>query len=188
MSCVQVYPMGGHRVQTRSAHRVTGPGLAVRVPFTHDARVETSPDSTVRRSLDRDRIPVLLVEGIHPRAVAAFRDEEGERSAQLARRVVWVGLLIVVIPLAYHSWDRYVESVARAELAKESRAWAREHLVRSVSLDRETDPAVVRIELVGVKEPPDPDVLARLVAEDLGRAVRVEILFSPTREGTAPAP
>lgn len=75
MACLQVYPMGGHRVQTRSAPGVTAPGLAIRSPFAHDARVETSPDSTVRRSLDRDRIPILLLEGIHPRAVDAFRHE-----------------------------------------------------------------------------------------------------------------
>jgi uncharacterized membrane protein len=118
---------------------------------------------------------------------AAFRDEQGEHSVMLARRLVWVGLLIVVIPLAYHSWDRYVESAARAELARDAQSWAPDHIVRAVRIERAADPAVVQLDLAGVDEPPDPDLLARLVAEDLGRAVKVEVAYSPILEGDAPA-
>ena len=35
---------------------------------------------------------------------AAFRDLEGARSASLATKLVWIGLLIVAVPLAFQSW------------------------------------------------------------------------------------
>ena len=119
---------------------------------------------------------------------AAFRGEREERGAMLARRLVWLGLLVVAIPLAFHSWDRYVDSLARAELARDTQVWAPEHMVRGVWIERETDPAVVRVDLAGAEEPPDPDGLAQLVAEDLGRAAKVEIAYAPLREGSATAP
>mgnify|MGYP001823886661 CR=1 FL=1 len=119
---------------------------------------------------------------------AAFRGEREERGAVLARRLVWLGLLVVAIPLAFHSWDRYVDSVTRAELSRDTQDWAPQHIVRGVWIERAADPAVVRVELAGAGEPPDPDALAQAVAENLGRAVKVEIAYAPLREGNAPAP
>jgi uncharacterized membrane protein len=119
---------------------------------------------------------------------AAFRDERGDRGALLATRLVWLGLFIVVIPLAYHSWNSYVDSVGRAEAARNAQDWAPKHVVRRVSIDRSVDPAVVRVDLTGVEEPPDPDALAQVLAEHFERAVTIEVAYAPVREGNAPAP
>lgn len=44
-----------------------------------------NPQPAARRSLDRDRIPVLLLEGVHPRAVDAFRTEGYTRLEEHAK-------------------------------------------------------------------------------------------------------
>ena len=119
---------------------------------------------------------------------AAFRDAAGARNASLASRLVWLGLLIIVVPLAFYSWDRYLDGKTQAQVVRDAQAWAPNMSVRTVEIDRSSDPAVVTISVVGVEPPPDADVLAGHVAEDLGRAVRVEVVWAPITEGNAPAP
>ncbi len=126
---------------------------------------------------------VLLAAGF-----AAFRDLEGARSASLATRLVWLGLLVVAIPLAYQSWDRYQESVTRADIVQAIETWATDFKVRGVHIDRSTDPVLVEVTVVGPEEPPPPDRLAALAAEDLGLPVRLEVTWAPMTAVEAPAP
>jgi len=126
---------------------------------------------------------VLLAAGF-----AAFRDLEGARSASLATRLVWIGLLVVAIPLAFQSWERYQESVARADIVRAVETWTTDVKVRSVHIDRSTDPVLVEITVVGPEAPPAPDRLAGLVAGDLQRQVRLEVTWAPMTAVEASAP
>ena len=119
---------------------------------------------------------------------AAFRDEGSERSAAIAKWLVYVGILVVAIPLAFHSWERLQESVTRAELVQDAREWATGLTVREVEIDRSVDPVQVTVTVTGAEEPPGPDGLASMVAEDLRRAVEVDVVYVPIIEGSAPAP
>jgi uncharacterized hydrophobic protein (TIGR00271 family) len=126
---------------------------------------------------------VLLAAGF-----AAFRDLEAARSATLATRLVWIGLLIVAIPLAFHSWDRYQENVTHADIRRAVQTWATDLKVRSVNIDRSTEPVIVEVTVVGPEEPPPSDRLAALAAEDLRRPVRLEVSWAPMTAVEAPAP
>ena len=119
---------------------------------------------------------------------AAFRDAAGERSASIGVRLVWVGLLVVIIPLAYHSWERYLDSTALVEVARDARQWAPTLAVRDIEIDRSSDPAIVTVTVTGDAELPNPDVLAALVADDWRKAVDVDVVYVPVTEGSAPAP
>ena len=119
---------------------------------------------------------------------AADRDEGSERNARIAKWVVYAGILVVAIPLAFHSWDRYQESTTRAELVRDAREWATGLTVRDVEMDRSADPAQVTVTVTGSEAPPDPSGLAEMVAYDLRRAVEVDIVYVPITEGSAPAP
>ena len=99
---------------------------------------------------------------------AAFRDLEGARSASFATRLVWIGLLVVAVPLAFQSWERYQESVVRADIVEAIETWAADFKVRDVHIDRSTDPILVEVTVVGPEEPPPPSRLADLVADDSG--------------------
>ena len=126
---------------------------------------------------------VLLAAGF-----AAFRDLEGARSASLATRLVWFGLLVVAIPLAFQSWERYQESVARADIVRAVETWTTDVKVRSVHIDRSTEPVLVEVTVVGPEEPPAPERLAALAAEDLERPVRLEVTWAPMTAVEASAP
>ena len=119
---------------------------------------------------------------------AAFRDLEGARSASLATRLVWIGLLVVAIPLAFQSWERYEESITRADIVDAIETWADDFKVRDVHIDRSTDPVLVAVTVVGPEEPPAPDRLAALAAEDLGQPVRLEVTWAPMTAVEALAP
>ncbi len=126
---------------------------------------------------------VLLAAGF-----AAFRDLEGARSASLATKLVWIGLLIVAVPLAFQSWARYQESVARGHIVEAIETWAADLRIRDVHIDRSADPVLVEVTVVGPEEPPPPGRLAELTAEDLGRPVRLEVTWAPMTAVEAPAP
>jgi F420-dependent methylenetetrahydromethanopterin dehydrogenase len=55
-------------------------------------------------------------------------------------------------------------------------------------MDRSADPAQVTVTVTGSEAPPDPSGLAEMVAEDLRRAVEVDVVYVPITEGSAPAP
>jgi uncharacterized hydrophobic protein (TIGR00271 family) len=126
---------------------------------------------------------VLLAAGL-----AAFRDLEGARSATLATRLVWMGLLVVAIPLAFQSWERYQESVTRADIFRAAENWSADLKVRSVEIDRSTEPVLVEVTVVGPDEPPSPVRLAELAAEDLQRPVQLEVTWAPMTTVEAPTP
>ena len=119
---------------------------------------------------------------------AAFRDLDGARSATLAARIVWVGLLVVAIPLAFASWDRYQENVTRADIIRAVQTWATDLKVRSVDIDRSVEPVLVEVTVVGPEEPPPPGRLAELAAEDLKSPVLLEVSWLPMMAVEAPAP
>lgn len=126
---------------------------------------------------------VLVAAGL-----AAFRDLQGAKSATLARRLVWIGLLVVAIPLAFQSWDRYQEHVTHADLVRAAETWAEGVRVRSVAIDPSSEPVTVEVMVVGPEEPPRPDRLAQLAAEGLGRPVLLEVSWAPMTAVEAPAP
>ena len=119
---------------------------------------------------------------------AAFLDERGQRYVTLASRLLWVGLIIVLVPLAYRSWDLLQQTTTQAEAVRDARDWAEGLTVERVELDRSSEPALVRVSVTGTDGPPDPSALAGLIAEDLQRAVKVEVIWAPVLEGSAPAP
>ena len=135
-------------------------------------------------------VAIVLASGLVLAAAgfAAFRDLEGARSASLAARLVWLALLVVAIPLAFQSWERYQESTARAELVRDAREWATGLKVRDAEIDRSVEPVQVTVTVTGAMTPPEPDGLARMVADDLRRAVEVDVVYVPVTEGSAPAP
>jgi len=108
---------------------------------------------------------------------AADRDEGSERNARIAKWLVYTGILVVAIPLAFHSWDRYQDSTTRAELVRDAREWATGLTVRDVEMDRSADPAQVTVTVTGTEAPPDASGLAEMVASDLRRAVEVDIVY-----------
>jgi uncharacterized membrane protein len=119
---------------------------------------------------------------------AAERDEGSERNAKIAKWLVWVGILVVAIPLAFHSWDRYQATTSQAELVRDAREWATDLTVRDVEMDRSADPVQITVTVTGSGDPPDPSGLAEMVADDLRRAVDVDLVYVPVTEGSAPAP
>jgi hypothetical protein len=122
---------------------------------------------------------VLLAAGL-----AAFRDFEGARSAGL----VWMGLLVVAIPLAFESWNRYHENLTHAEIVRAAETWAGGLRVRSVEIDRSSDPVIVEVMVVGPEEPPRSERLAEIAAGHLKRPVVVELSWAPMTTVEAPAP
>jgi uncharacterized hydrophobic protein (TIGR00271 family) len=118
----------------------------------------------------------------------AYRDVGGARNAKLASVVIVVGIIIVGIPLAVHSIQRLEQDDAIAATASEVREWAPDLKLTRVTVDRSTDPVRVTVGLTGVETPPDPELLAGLLAQDLRRAVDVDIVFVPLESGSAPAP
>jgi uncharacterized hydrophobic protein (TIGR00271 family) len=126
---------------------------------------------------------VLLAAGL-----AAFRDFEGARSAGLATRLVWMGLLVVAIPLAFESWNRYHENLTHAEIVRAAETWAGGLRVRSVEIDRSSDPVIVEVMVVGPEEPPRSERLAEIAAGHLKRPVVVELSWAPMTTVEAPAP
>ena len=135
-------------------------------------------------------VAIVLAAGLVLAAAgfAAFRGEAENRNASIAKWLVWIGLLVVAIPLAFHSWERYLESTLKVEVTRDARTWAPELSVRGVEIDRSTDPMTVRVSVVGPEAPPDPGAFAALVAEDLDRPVRVEVAYAPLVISEAPAP
>ncbi len=135
-------------------------------------------------------VAIVLAAGLVLAAagLAAFRDREGARSAGLAARLVVIGVVVVAIPLAIQSWDRYQENVARADIIRAVQTWATDLKVRSVDIDRSAEPVLVEVTVVGPEEPPPLGRLAELAAEDLDRPVRLEVSWSPMTAVEAPAP
>ena len=119
---------------------------------------------------------------------AADRDESSERNIRIAKWLVYVGVLVVAIPLAFHSWERYQDSLSRAELVRDAREWATGLTVQNVEMDRSADPMRVTVTVTGSGDPPDPSGLAEMVADDLRRTVAVDLVYVPITEGIAPAP
>jgi uncharacterized hydrophobic protein (TIGR00271 family) len=117
---------------------------------------------------------------------AADRDEGADRNARIVKWLVLAGVVVVTVPLAFHSWDRYEGSLAQAELVRDAREWATGLTVRDVEMDRSADPVQVTVTVTGSEDPPDPSGLAEMVADDLGRAVAVDLVYVPVTEGFAP--
>ena len=55
-------------------------------------------------------------------------------------------------------------------------------------MDRSADPMQITVTVTGSVDPPDPSGLAQMVADDLRRAVAVDLVYVPITEGSAPAP
>jgi uncharacterized hydrophobic protein (TIGR00271 family) len=119
---------------------------------------------------------------------AAYRDEGGGRQAKMAASVVVVAIVVVGIPLLAHSLQRLEHSVAVVEAARNVQDWAPALTLDGVQIDRFMDPVQVTVEVTGEETPPDVSVLAGLIAEDLGTAVDVDVIFVPLASGSAPAP
>ena len=94
----------------------------------------------------------------------------------------------MAIPLAFQSWERYQESITRADIVEAIETWAADFKVRDVHIDRSADPVLVEVTVVGPEEPPPLDRLAALAAEDLGRPVRLEVTWAPMTAIEAPVP
>ena len=120
--------------------------------------------------------------------VAAFREDRGLAQSKLASAIIVITIIIVGIPLFVHSLQRLEHGDAMAAVADETAAWAPDMLLTEVVIDRSTDPIKIAIGVTGEEAPPDVDILAASLADDLGEAVDVAVAFVPMTVGSAPAP
>ena len=119
---------------------------------------------------------------------AAYRDEFGDRQAKIAVVVVTIAVVIVGLPLLAHSWQRLGQSNSVVVIAGDVSDWAPGLTLDRIEIDRSSDPLLVSVSVIGTAAPPDPSSLAGLLAEDLGEAVDVDVVFVPVSSGSAAAP
>jgi uncharacterized membrane protein len=119
---------------------------------------------------------------------AAYRDEFGNRDAKVAFVIIVVGVVFVGIPLLAHSWQRVNHSNSIAAVASGVEAWAPDLTLDHIEIDGSEDPLRITVGVTGMTAPPDPSSLAGLLAEDLDKAVDVDVVFVPVSSGSAAAP
>jgi uncharacterized membrane protein len=118
----------------------------------------------------------------------AYRDEFGRRQARFATVILAVAVFVVGIPLLVHSLQRVEQGNAVASVAREVRAWAPDLRLNDINIDRSVDPVAITVAVTGPAAPPDVPSLAGILADDLDRAVDVEVIFVPVANASAPAP
>lgn len=119
---------------------------------------------------------------------AAFRDAAGLAHSKVAWVVIVVGVVVVGVPLLAHSLQRLEHGDAVAAVARGTVDWAPDLTLTDVIVDRSVDPVSVMIGITGSDEPPDASLLASRLAQDLGKAVDVDVVFVPVTSGSAAAP
>jgi uncharacterized hydrophobic protein (TIGR00271 family) len=119
---------------------------------------------------------------------AAYRDELGTRQAKAATIVVVVGVVLVGIPLLVHSLQRVEQGNTIAAAASDVHVWAPDLTLSGIEIDHSADPILVTVGVTGSAAPPDAAALAELLAEDLGDAVDVDVVFVPVTSGSAAVP
>ena len=119
---------------------------------------------------------------------AAYRDDRGLAQSKLATAIIVTAVILVGVPLFVHSLQRMEQGDAVAAVAENAASWAPDLLLTEVIVDRSVDPIQVVIGLTGADAPPDPNLLAASVADDLGAAVEVDVAYVPLTSGSAPAP
>jgi uncharacterized membrane protein len=118
----------------------------------------------------------------------AYRDEFGRRQARFATVILVIAVFVVGIPLLAHSLQRVEQGDAIASAAREVRAWAPDLRLNDISIDRSVDPVAITVAVTGPAAPPDVPSLAGILADDLDRAVDVDVIFVPVANASAPAP
>jgi uncharacterized hydrophobic protein (TIGR00271 family) len=119
---------------------------------------------------------------------AADRDEFGRRQAKYAVVAVVVGVIIVGIPLFAHSLQRLEEGNTVVTTSDSVAAWAPGLTLQGVAIDHSQDPMTITVTVTGSDIPPRAGLLADRLAQELGRAVHVDVIFVPVESGIAPAP
>jgi len=119
---------------------------------------------------------------------AAYRDAVAQRQARYARIAVTVGVILVAIPLATHSWQRLTLDNALATTAQHAAAWAPEMTLQGIDIDRSEEPIRVTISVTGPEAPPRAMLLAERLAVDFDRDIHVDVVYVPVDRATVTSP
>ena len=135
-------------------------------------------------------VAIVLAAGLVLAAAgfAAYRKDLAPRQAKVARVIAAVAVVLVGIPLLFHSMQRLDQNNVIATTVADVTEWAPSLTLQEVTIDRSGDPVLIRVSVTGVQAPPDAASLARLVAEDVGTAVDVDVVYVPVDRGSAPSP